>query len=221
MSDMIIAVSHFTAGQVRELLGVDPTRIRVIPHGVRQPGIEANGQREKTILFVGALQLRKNVTRLVDAFEQIPPEWQLVLAGSARGHGADRILDRIARSPARARIRVTGYLPDSAIDELYRTASVFAFPSLDEGFGIPVLEAMAYGVPVVTSNRSALAEVAGDAALLINPNDTADLAGALTRLIGDAGLRLRLAAAGHIHARPYTWEQAVQQTRRVYQELAK
>jgi glycosyltransferase involved in cell wall biosynthesis len=219
-ADMIIAVSRFTATQVTELLGVDQTRIRVIPHGVTiQVSGERPKNREKLVLFAGALQLRKNIGGLVKAFEQLPSDWQLVLAGSARGYGADAILQQIAESSCRERIQVTGYVDRDRLDELYGKASIFAFPSFDEGFGIPVLEAMAHGVPVVTSNRSALVEVAGDAALLVNPYDTDEIASALRRLIDDpefCGERIQL---GKARAKLYSWERAVAETYRVYKEV--
>ena len=120
------------------------------------------------ILNVGAIQTRKNIARLVEAFERVDAPWKLVLAGS-NGYGAAGILARIQASPARDRISVLGYVPLSELSALYRRASVFAFPSLDEGFGMPVLEAMAAGAAVLTSDRSALPEVAGDAALLVDP----------------------------------------------------
>ena len=107
----------------------------------------------------------------MEAFAQTPPEWELHLAGSS-GYGSEEVMAAIDRSPRRSHIRTPGYLSSQALDVAYREASIFAFPSLDEGFGIPVLEAMAHGLPVVTSNRSALPEAAGGAAWLIDPEDT-------------------------------------------------
>jgi len=141
-----------------------------------------------------------------------------VLAGSL-GYGSDEELESVNHSPRRADITVTGYLLDSELDDLYARASILAFPSLDEGFGIPVLEAMAHGLPVVTSNRSALPEAAGDAALLIDPTDTESIAAALNRLTGDDGLRKDLAARGRTRAAQYTWERAANETWEVYKEL--
>jgi glycosyltransferase involved in cell wall biosynthesis len=220
-SDLIITVSRFTAGQVMSLFNVEPARIRVIPHGVRMPMRTPQAQRERVILFVGALQVRKNVARLVEAFEAVPAHhhWRLVLAGSPTGYGADAILRRIEQSPCRDRIDVTGYVSTAALEELYARASIFAFPSLDEGFGMPVLEAMAHGIPVITSNRSALPEVAGDAALLIDPESREHLVDALLRLTGDPQLRESLANLGRTHATLYPWQLAVDTTYSVYREL--
>lgn len=216
-ADLIIAVSAFTARQVEELLGVERARLRVIHHGVRAPAA-AGGGREKVVLHVGAVQRRKNVARLVEAFESLGPDWRLVLAGGA-GYGAEAIFSRIEASPARARITVSGYIRRGELERWYTRAAMLAFPSLDEGFGMPVLEAMAAGLPVVTSNRSALPEVAGEAALLVDPLDTAALAGALHRLASDRGLREGLAAQGLERAAKFTWENAVGATWMVYKEL--
>jgi glycosyltransferase involved in cell wall biosynthesis len=219
-SDLIIAVSQFTANQVSELLGFDPSRIRVIPHGVSPPSPQLARKREKIILFVGALQVRKNVARLVEAFEHTPPDWRLILAGASTGYRAESIMQRIRNSPSRDRIQITGYLWPAELQTLYSRASIFAFPSLDEGFGIPLLEAMAHGVPVITSNRPALVEVAGDAALLVDPEKTEDIEGTLNELIFDPHLRADLAQRGRDRASLFPWERAITETSSVYQELS-
>lgn len=218
-SDLIIAVSEFTASQVTSLLGFDRSRIRVVPHGVHQSSGENARERENIVLFVGALQARKNVERLVEAFERVAGDWRLILAGAPTGYQAPRIIQRIERSTCRNRIEVTGYVSRRELEHLYSRSSIFAFPSLDEGFGLPVLEAMAHGVPVITSNRSALPEVAGDAALLVNPNETEELETALSRLISSAELRTRLSEIGRSRAQLYTWDKAVRATYSIYREL--
>ena len=151
LSDVIIAVSRFTADQVEHLLGVPATRIRVVPHGVRIPPSREHPVRENLVLFVGAIQKRKNVARLIQAFERLPDSWRLALAGAPGGYGAGEELRFIEASPKRDSIDVLGYVSTVELDRLYRRAAIFAFPSLDEGFGMPVLEAMAHGLPVVTS----------------------------------------------------------------------
>ncbi len=217
-SDLIIAISRFTAGQVEELLGVEPSRIRVIPHGGRAP-LHISPARENLVLMVGAVQRRKNVARLVKAFERMPAGWKLALAGSAEGFGAAAELRAVEESPRRRDIEVLGYVPAAALEDLFSRARIFAFPSLDEGFGMPVLDAMARGVPVVSSRRSAIPEVAGDAALLVDPEDVEELGTALSRLAGDEGLRQDLARKGRERAAEFTWEAAVERTWNVYQEL--
>ena len=221
-SDRIVAVSEFTASQVTSLLGFDRARIHVIPHGVRVPAHAKNTEaenREHMILFVGAIQHRKNVVRLVEAFERLPNDWRLVLAGSTRGYGADNVLKRIEASRACERIQVLGYVDNPQLDRLYRRASIFAFPSLDEGFGIPVLEAMARGTPVLTSDRSSLKEVAGDAALLIDPGDVDGIEEALARLISNPDLTADLSARGLARSKDFSWERAVEATYDLYRAL--
>jgi O-antigen biosynthesis alpha-1,2-mannosyltransferase len=218
-SDLIIAVSRFTASQVEQLLGVEPARICVVPHGVHLPPASPPTSREKLILCVGAIQRRKNIARVVKAFENLPAGWSLVLAGAPDGYGAAEELRAVEQSPRRAGIRVAGYIPAVELDSLYRRASILAFPSLDEGFGMPVLEAMAHGVAVVTSSRSALPEVAGGAALLVDPEDPDEIAGALARLAADDALRRELASRGLARAREFSWESALEKTWAVYREL--
>lgn len=219
-SDLIIAVSEFTAGQVQDLLHVERTRIRVIPHGCGLPmRAESSGtERERLILFVGAIQRRKNVAALVEAFEQIGSEWKLVIAGSL-GYGGEEIVARVGRSSRGPDIEMPGYVSSEALEDLYRRAAIFAFPSLDEGFGIPVLEAMARGVPVLTSNGSALREIAGDAALLVNPREPTEIAAGLKRLTEEPELRQELAARGLSRSVSFSWQRAVESTWAVYQEL--
>jgi len=216
-ADAIIAVSEFTRSQTIALLGVQPQKVRVVHHGIRELGVRPS-EREKIVLNVGAIQTRKNIVRLVEAFEKLDADWTLVLAGSA-GYGAGEILARIESSPARKRIVVTGYVRPEELSQWYSRASIFAFPSLDEGFGMPVLEAMAAGLPVVTSNRSALPEVAGDAALLINPEDAEALASALSSLMQDEGLRTAWGKRGLARAKLFSWEKAARETWAVYQTL--
>ena len=219
-SDLILTVSAFTAGQVRDLLHVEPSRIRAIPHGVH-PRPQRNGRRETVVLHVGAIQKRKNLERLVEAFELAfgeRPEWRLVLAGGA-GYGADAAFRRIEQSRCRSRIQVTGYLPAAELAHWYATASILAFPSLDEGFGIPILEAMAAGLPVVTSSRAALPEAAGDAAILIDPEDTEALGSALERLTTDGDLWKDLQRRGLERAKEFPWTRTVQHTWDAYQSL--
>lgn len=219
-ADLIICVSAFTAAQVEALLRVERARLRVIAHGLRFAPLEPGAPpRQPVVLHVGALQRRKNLVRLIEAFENVAaPPWRLVLAGSD-GYGAAEIHARIERSPARARIEVTGWVDDLTLASLYRRATVFAFPSLDEGFGIPVLEAMGHGVPVLAANRSALPEACGEAALMVDPCDQQALNAALLRLLEEDELRQRLISAGRLRAAEFTWARAVTRTWEVYTEL--
>jgi glycosyltransferase involved in cell wall biosynthesis len=218
-ADRVMAVSRFTAAQVRDLLGVPEERIEVVPHGTDAPGELPAAAREKLILHTGALQKRKNLTRLVRAFRAAPEGWKLVLAGGS-GYGHEEVRAAIEASPRRADIATPGYLPRAELEDLYRRAAIFAFASLDEGFGIPVLEAMAWGIPVITSNRSALPEAAGGAALLVNPEEEDEIADALRRLCVNGAERGALARAGRERVRAATWRVAAELTWGVYARLA-
>jgi glycosyltransferase involved in cell wall biosynthesis len=217
-ADLVICVSAFTASQAEALLGVEKSRLRVVHHGVRFRTLPEAAAREPVVLSVGAIQRRKNTLRLVEAFEATPPGWRLVLAGSS-GYGAAEAHRRVEQSPRRADIEITGYLPDRELRSLYARASIFAFPSLDEGFGMPAIEAMACGIPVLTSNCSALPEVCGEAALLVDPHDTEAIARGLTRLMESESLRDELRRKGLERAARFTWERSVQQTWEIYREL--
>ena len=217
-ADLIIAVSQFTANQVQQLLGVAAKRIRVIPHGAHAPAQLARTE-EKMVLSVGAIQLRKNTARLVEAFAALPEHWQLILAGAPTGYGAESILAGIRNSPAARRIHLAGYVSAEELQRLYARAAIVAFPSLDEGFGIPVLEAMAHGVPVITSNCSAMPEVAGNAAVLVDPLSVDTIAAALVDLADNPERRNELSKAGRARAELFTWRRAVDETYAVYREL--
>lgn len=229
-SDHIIAVSHYTAEKVAKLLFVPRDRISVVHHGVeRIPAIATEELAEfrqrhdlqtPFILHVGAIQKRKNIECLVEAFERIEGPTRLVLAGG-NGYGAEGILRRIEKSSSAPRIRRIGYVDRPTLERLYRTAAVLAFPSLDEGFGLPVLEAMSAGLPVVTSNRAALAEIAGDAALLVNPEDSHELRVAIEEALEAGAVRRRLIEAGFRREREFSWMKAAHETMQIYRRLVK
>jgi len=213
-ADLVIAVSAFTASQIETYLRVPESRIRVIHHGVVKRRIP-DLPREKIVLCVGAIQRRKNQAMLIRAFRALPQDWTLVLAGS-QGYQA---AEAVAEAASNDRVRITGYLTDDQLAEWYARAGIFAFPSLDEGFGMPVLEAMAAGIPVIAGNRSALPEVCGDAAELIDPTNEDDLASALLRLATDEARRAELVARGLDRAKQFRWENAVTRTLATYREL--
>jgi glycosyltransferase involved in cell wall biosynthesis len=175
--------------------------------------------RENLVLTVGAVQKRKNIGRLVRAFERMPEGWRLAIAGSAEGFGAAEELRAVEQSPRRPDIEVLGYVSPGALEELYRRARIFVFPSLDEGFGMPVLEAMAHGVPVAASMRSGLAETAGDVAMRVDPENVEELAEALKRLAKDEQLARELTRRGRDRALQFPWKAAVERTWAVYEEL--
>ena len=224
-SDHVIAVSSHTAGQVESLLGIERSRISVIHHGVdpvpafSPEDLAAFRRRWRLerpfLLHVGAIQARKNLLRLMDAFEKLDGDLDLALAGSS-GYAASPVEERARRNP---RIRLLGYVEQPVLQRLYRSAAALAFPSLDEGFGLPVLEAMSAALPVVTSNRSATAEVAGGAALLVDPASTEELAAALDRAARDTVAREALIGRGRERAAQFCWGAAAARTLEVYRRL--
>jgi glycosyltransferase involved in cell wall biosynthesis len=154
----------------------------------------------------------------VEAFEAVDASWRLVLAGSD-GYGADEVRARIVASPVRGRIEAPGYVSPQDLAGWYARARVFAFPSLDEGFGMPLLEAFSAGLPVLTSNRSALPEVAGDAALLVDPLDIDSIGEGLRCITSDEDLRAELIKRGRKRAEGFTWDKAVAETWSIYASL--
>ncbi len=218
-SDAIVAVSRFTADQVRGLLRVEGIPIHIVHHGVHPPedsSLPPEAMRENVVLHVGAIQKRKNLERLIEAFESMPVSWRLVLAGST-GYGGEAAIETARASVASKRIEITGYIDNDRLEELYRKARILAFPSLDEGFGIPVIEAMSRGLPVLTSDGSALAEVAGGAAILVDPRSVDSIAHGLHTMVTAPGLREHLSRLGLRRATQFSWKRAVAQTWTAYE----
>lgn len=229
----VIAISQATARDLTGDLGVAPAKIRVIheaPTPLPAPDAEAvaalrahYGLARPYALYVGTLQPRKNLARLLDAYSRLRAAhavaWDLVLAGGA-GWLSAPILARAQTSPWAASIHLPGYVPDADLPALIAGARLFCFPSLYEGFGLPVLEAQSLGVPVMTANNSALPEIAGDAALLVDPTDVEAMAEAMLRLSQDEALRQRLIAAGYANVQRFSWAKAAAETLAVLEEAA-
>jgi glycosyltransferase involved in cell wall biosynthesis len=228
----VIADSAATAHDLHELLGVPLARVRIVYPGctaqfraardAADAAVLARYQlAEPYVLHVGTFEPRKNLVRLVYAYARATAERRdpplLVLVGGA-GWGDGDPSAAIAATDCAARVRRLHTVPTEDLPALYRGAQLFAYPSLYEGFGLPVLEALACGAPVVTSTASSLPEVAGDAALLVDPRDEAALADALSRLLDDDGLRRELAARGPARAAPFTWTRCAAETLAVYRE---
>ena len=179
------------------------------------------GIRRPFVLCVGAQQSRKNLPRLVAAFARLRadlPTSRLVIVGPTlwRYDGLQEQIQSLGLDDA---VQVLGYVPDKDLPALYSAADVFVFPSLYEGFGLPILEAMACGTPVVCSNSTSLPEVANDAALLIEPHDVDGMAGAMQRVLRDADLRVMLRKSGLKRAQDFSWERAAQETVAVYRQV--
>jgi glycosyltransferase involved in cell wall biosynthesis len=214
-ADAVVAVSQYTASQVQARLGVSADRITVCPSGAPAwPSRLASGLAARPatatgpIIFVGTIEPRKNVGALLAAYGKlvttVPSLPPLVLAGAASAESAG-VLDELTRPPLRGRARHLGYVTDPERQELYRSASILVLPSLNEGFGIPVLEAMTVGVPVVAANRGALPELLGDAGLLVEPEDIDGIASAIARVLADQAFARSCAERGLTRARQYTW----------------
>jgi glycosyltransferase involved in cell wall biosynthesis len=223
-ADAILVPSHATADDLRAFTDVDPAKVHVTPLAATvlpdapDPAValERLGVTGPYLLFVGTLEPRKNVVALIRAYRQVAPDvaHALVLAGPD-GWLIDETERELARSGPGAILRL-GRVDDADLDALYRGADAFAYPSAYEGFGLPVLEAMVRGVPVVTSDVPALRELAGDAALLAPPGDVAELAEALARVLTDAALAADLRDRGTARAASYSWAATARATLDVY-----
>ena len=220
-ADAIVANSRYTASLVERTLGVAPGRIHVCSPGPpdwRTLGRGPHLPRDGYLLFIGTLEARKNVGALLDAYSHLldrrPDAPPLVLAGKPTADAAPW-LARLARKPLSGRVRHVGYAPDR--EALYAGARLLVLPSRDEGFGIPVLEAMSAGIPVVAADRGALPEVLGDAGLLVDPDDVDGLAAALERMLTDDAFARDCAARGLARAREFSWDRAAATLHGAYQ----
>jgi glycosyltransferase involved in cell wall biosynthesis len=221
----VIAISNTTRDDLIEQYGVAPNKIAVIPHGVAAEFRPAAADQiasvrakydlpERYILSVGTVQPRKNYDRLAAAVATLTGEHEdatLVIAGK-RGWMADRVEREIEDTGAGRRVRMLGYVEDRDLPALYSAAMLYCQPSLYEGFGMPVLEAMACGAPVLAADRSALPEVGGDAALYCDPLDPASIAAGLQALLDGPELRAELSHKGQAHAEPFTWDRCATDT---------
>ena len=222
----VVAISNATRDDLIRHEGVDPGRISVVHHGSApwfQP-VHDQGRIETTrrrygldrpyFLFIGTLQPRKNLERLLAAVDPVAadrPDLLLVLVGAA-GWQPDRLERALGRLRARGRVRLTGYVEVADLPSLLSGSLGLAFPSLYEGFGLPALEAMACATPVLTSNRSSLPEVVGEAGLLVDPFDTDAIVAGLVALADDAELRAELGRRGVARAAGFTWQRAGAET---------
>jgi glycosyltransferase involved in cell wall biosynthesis len=233
-AERVLTVSEASRRDLLRLLGVPAEKICVIPNAIDErfwvppPEEEVVRVRERYqlndpfVLYTGNIKPHKNIERLIEAFYRLrrggPDNLRLLIIG-----------DEISKYPTLRRavhrhmlhkhVRFLGFVPDGTLAVLYRLAAVFAFPSLYEGFGLPPLEAMASGTPVVTSNVSSLPEVVGDAAVLIDPYDPDAIAAGIRRVLEDEGLREDLRERGYRRAREFSWERSVARIREIYGEV--
>ncbi len=230
----VIAVSESTRQDVIALCGVPGDRVVVVPNGVTEefcpaaPAAVADfrvrkGLPERFILFLGTLEPRKNITRLLEAYalwlQEFATDGQpipaLVIAGS-KGWFYDAIFARVRELGLVDRVVFPGFVPAEELPWWYRAAELFVYPSLFEGFGLPVLEAMACGTPTITSATSSLPEVAGDAALLVDPDDTRALAACIGRVLAEPELAAAMRSAGLSQASRFSWGRTAAETAAVY-----
>jgi glycosyltransferase involved in cell wall biosynthesis len=232
-ADRVITISEDARRDVIELCGVAPERVTPILLAADErftpapaDEIEAfrarQGLPDRFVLYQGTLQPRKNVETLVRAYarlrEQGSDDHVLVLAGP-RGWQFEPIFDLIRQHGLERSVRFPGFVPDDELPLWYSSATVFAFPSRYEGFGLPLLEAMACGAPVVSSSASSLPEVVGEAGVLVDPSDVEGLCSALRQLLEDEPRRQALAAAGRARAQTFSWRRTAVETVQVYREV--
>jgi glycosyltransferase involved in cell wall biosynthesis len=233
--DLVITISESSKKDIVEYLNVSPERIYVTPLASRYyptyleenlitPQVNAVNYNFETpyFLFVSTIEPRKNIITLISAFNQLKEKHKidhhLILIGNT-GWKYEQIFAEIERSPWRDQIHHLNYLSDEEVALFYSKADAFVYPSHYEGFGLPVLEAMTLGAPVVTSNTSSLPEVAGDAAILIDPNEPANLAEAMLQIISDSQRRDELIQKGKERANLYNWEKTAVATLQAYKAL--
>src|SRR4051794_16678268 len=240
-ADRVIAVSASTRRDVENLMGVPRSRIRLV-YSAPNPAFfehEDPAERERILeryqihypflLYAGAIRPQKNIPRLVEAFAIARaafadhPEYRdlrLIIIGDEISRYPS-VRQAVMQSRVEDAVRFLGFVPFDTMRVFYGAASAFVFPSLYEGFGLPPLEAMASGTPVITSSMSSLPEVVGSAAMLVNPENVFDIARGIKEVLLNPALRLQLIEAGKIHAAKYSWKSTAQQVLEIYREIAK
>jgi glycosyltransferase involved in cell wall biosynthesis len=233
LADRIITISHFSQEQILRRFSIDKDKIRVTHLGI-DLNFWREVDREETerirskynlppsyLLFVGAQEPRKNIGNLIEALKIVHSNYKsipIVLAGR-EGKDSANILARIDKHDLKQWVYMTGYMNDFELREIYRLATVFVFPSLCEGFGLPVLEAMASGIPIITSHTAALPEVCQDAALFVDPEQPESMAEVIIRVLKDADLRDGLVKKGEKRVLDFSWESTAEQTLSIYRSL--
>jgi glycosyltransferase involved in cell wall biosynthesis len=229
-TDLVLTISESSKRDIVEYLGFPADRIVVTPLASRYSlGFQPRTDEaipydfsQPYILFVSTIEPRKNIVGLIDAFDELKQTQKiphnLVLVGQ-KGWRYEAIFERIGRSPHKESIYHLNYLSNEAVAKLYVQAELFIYPSHYEGFGLPVLEAMTLGTPVVCSDNSSLPEVAGDGAMLVNAEDAVAMAAAMGKIINDRVFRQTLIDRGHHQAAKFSWQNTTKATLRAYQSL--
>jgi glycosyltransferase involved in cell wall biosynthesis len=232
-ADHLIAVSQKTKEDCIEYLNIPPENITVIPNGYSnafhpiangekvKKHIESTYNLDKYILFIGRVEARKNLTTLIKAFHKLKKSGlshKLAIIGGM-GWQHEEVLREIKRLELQSEVVFPGYVPEEDLVQFYNAADLFVYPSLYEGFGLPPLEAMACGTPVVTSNTSSLPEVVDDAGIMVDPLDVDALADSMHRVLTDDALQEKLRNKGIARAREFSWEKTAQKTWQVYEQV--
>jgi glycosyltransferase involved in cell wall biosynthesis len=227
----VITSSEFSKGRIVQILGVHPDKITVVYGGVdsaftdvleraRMEVRDRYGLPSRFILALGTLQPRKNINRLIEAWSALPSrtkaDWPLVLTGEP---GPQFAKQSVPSDGPRDGLRMIGYVPDSELPALYGAATVFAYPSMYEGFGLPPVEAMACGTPVLAGNHGASCEVLGDSAILVDPLSVGAIKEGLLHLLENSETRNALSAAGRIRALEFNWNNAAAQVLDILQHV--
>ena len=227
-----IAVSENTKRDLCEHYGIGPVAVSVVHHGVDAAYRVVAGAARRVsedyglaryILAVGTVQFRKNLARLLDAYNRLRKRHSiphaLVVIGR-RGWGAEQVTDKVAELGLDGCVRFLDYVPDKDMPGLYNAADLLVYPSLYEGFGLPLLEAMACGTVVATSDTSSLPEIAGDAALYFDPTSVREMAAAMHAALTDSSLRNRMRARGLHRVQSFTWDKTARETLHVYRSVS-
>ncbi|MFT5874315.1 MAG: glycosyltransferase involved in cell wall biosynthesis [Clostridium sp.] len=237
-ADKIITVSESSKKDIVEFLGVDEKKIEVVYNGVEYERFSASYTKEqqftvknkysipeKYILYMGTLEPRKNIESIISAFSKLivnnniySEEIKLVIAGK-KGWLYESIFKLVQKLSLENKVVFTDYIEEEDKPLIYNMASIFIFPSIYEGFGIPVIEAMASSVPVITSTTSSLPEVAGDAAILVNPKDIDSMAKAMKQVLEDKDIRQSMIEKGHTQAKKFNWENSAEKLLSIYTDL--
>ena len=240
-AERILAVSNFTKSEIERLFGIPNTRIEVVYNAIDDRFLRGHASAADRdliakryqvtypfLLYAGSISPHKNVARMIEAFsalktelekEQTYPDLKLIIIGDDLSGNPD-LRRTVVRSGVQNDVRFLGFVPIEVLRIFYDEANVFVFPSLYEGFGLPPLEAMAHGTPVVTSNVSSLPEVVGKAAVLVNPENVFEIMRALHRVLTDPALRERMKERGYEQAGKFSWEKSVRRILGIYQQVA-
>lgn len=227
----VITISNSSKNDIIKYYKVRPEKVKVVHLGLKNLSMNAPSEKDlkefgvnqKFILFVGTLQPRKNISRLIEAFSRLPKEissdHQLVIIGK-KGWLYEDILSAPEKYNVKDKVVFLDYISDEDLPNFYRKAEVFVLPSLYEGFGLPVLEAMRYGCPVITSNVSSLPEAGGDAAQYFEPEDVDDIKKSIEKVLTDRSLREKMIERGREHYKKFTWEKAAKEVLSAIEEVA-